>query len=246
MSAPLETPPTEGTTDVRDATTAPHDWAAIRAALIRPPSRGQWVVALLLLMLGFTLAVQVQTTQQDALGSARTSDLVRILDDLSAQRERLSAEESRLRANLAALVSGADQAQAAREATRERLESLRVLAGTVPVHGPGVVVTVTDPQGVLDSGDLLDAVQELRDSGAEAIAIDGVRVVATTPLVDTPEGIAVGDQVVDAPYEITAIGDPDTLAAGLSFPGGVVESVREAGASTAIVERQEVRIDAVP
>jgi uncharacterized protein YlxW (UPF0749 family) len=150
------------------------------------------VVASLLFLLGFVLAVQVQTTQQDALASARTSDLVRILDDISAQRERLAAEEARLRANLDALVSGANQAQAARESTRERLESLRILAGTVTVHGPGVVVTVNDPDGVLDSGDLLDAVQELRDSGAEAIAIDGVRVVATTAIIDTPEGISVG------------------------------------------------------
>lgn len=229
-----------------DATESPRDWAALRAALTRTPSRGQWVVAALLFLLGFVLAVQVQTTQQDALGSARTSDLVRILDDISAQRERLAAEEARLRANLAALVSGVNQAQAARESTRERLESLRVLAGTVPVHGPGVVVTVNDPDGVLDSSDLLDAVQELRDSGAEAIAIDGVRVVATTAITDTPEGIAVGGEVVSAPYEIAAIGDAGTLDAGLSFPGGVVESVREAGASTAISQRDVVVIKAVP
>ena len=238
--------PPPGTPPVPDAAEGPRDWAAVRAALTRAPSRAQWVVAALLFLLGFVLAVQVQTTQQDALASARTSDLVRILDDISAQRERLAAEEARLRANLSALVSGVNQAQAARESTRERLESLRILAGTVPVHGPGVVVTVSDPDDVLDSSDLLDAVQELRDSGAEAIAIDGVRVVATTAIVDTPEGISVGGDVVSAPYEIAAIGDAGTLEAGLSFPGGVVESVREAGASTAISQRDIVVIDAVP
>lgn len=225
---------------------SPRDWAAIRAALTRTPSRGQWAVAALLFVLGFVLAVQVQTTSEDVLGSARTSDLVRILDDISAQRERLDAEESRLRANLSALVSGADQARAARESTRDRLQSLQVLAGTVPVHGPGVAVTISDPDGVLDSGDLLDAVQELRDSGAEAIAIDGARVVATTAIVDGPDGIVVGDKVVSAPYEVTAIGEPATLEAGLSFPGGVVESVREAGASTTISQRETVVIAPVP
>ena len=79
-------------------------------------------------------------------------------------------------------------------------------------------MTVTDPDGRLASGDYLDAVQELRDAGAEAISVDGERVVATTAIVDTPDGIAVGDTVLSSPVEIRAIGDPDTLAAGPVLP----------------------------
>ena len=223
----------------------PTGWAAIREVLSRRPSRGQWVVALLLFGLGFGVAVQVSTTQQDALSAARTSDLVRILDDLGAQRDRLAAEEARLQATIAELETSADQAQAAREASRERLQNLRILAGVVPVTGPGVTLTVTDPEGRLESGDYLDAVQELRDAGAEAISVDGERVVATTAIVDTPDGIAVGDTVLSSPVEIRAIGDPDTLAAGLSFPGGVLESVRETGAEGTVVERDVVDIAAI-
>lgn len=220
-------------------------WVVVREALTRRPSRGQWIVALLLFGLGFGLAVQVRTTQQDALGAARTSDLVRILDDLSAQRERLAAEEAQLQATIAELETSADQAQVAREASRERLQNLRILAGAVPVTGPGVTLTIADPDGVLEAGDILDAVQELRDAGAEAISVDGERVVATTAIVDTTEGIAVGDTVLTSPIEIHAIGDPDTLAAGLSFPGGVIERVREAGAEGIVVERDVVEIAAV-
>ena len=178
--------------------------------------------------------------------SARTSDLVRILDDLSAQRDRLAAEEAQLRATLAELRHrGRPGTGGARGDAKERLQNLRILAGIVPVTGPGVTVTMADPDGVLDAGDLLDAVQELRDAGAEAISVDGERVVATTAIVDTPEGIAVGDTVLSSPIEIAAIGDPDTLAAGLSFPGGVIESVREAGAEGIVVERRWSSIDAV-
>jgi uncharacterized protein YlxW (UPF0749 family) len=217
----------------------------LREAVTRRPNKGQWIVALLLFGLGFGLAIQVRTTQQDALSAARTSDLVRILDDLSAQRDRLAAEETQLRATIAELETGADQAQVARQASKERLQSLRILAGTVPVTGPGVTLTIADPEGVLDAGDILDAVQELRDAGAEAISVDGERVVATTAIVDTPEGIAVADTTLTSPIEIRAIGDPDTLTTGLSFPGGVVESVREAGAEGIVVEREVVDIAAV-
>jgi uncharacterized protein YlxW (UPF0749 family) len=187
----------------------------------------------------------VRTTQQDALGAARTSDLVRILDDVSAQRERLGAEEVRLQAALADLHSGADQAQAAREATKERVETLQVLAGVTPVTGPGVSVSIADPEGELVAADLLDAVQELRDAGAEAISVDGQRIVVTTAIIDTPEGVMVGDTVIKSPYEVLAIGPPDTLATGLSFPGGVVESVREAGANASVIERESLEIPAV-
>ena len=220
-------------------------WAVLREALTRRPSRGQWIVALLLLGLGLGLAVQVRTTQQDALSAARTSDLVRILDDLSAQRDRLAVEETQLQATISDLESSADQAQVARDASKERLQNLRILAGVVPVTGPGVTLTIADPEGVLEASDLLDAIQELRDAGAEAISVDGERVVATTAVVDSAEGIAVGDTVLTSPIEMKAIGDPDTLAAGLSFPGGVSESVREAGAEAIVVERDVVVIDAV-
>ncbi|MFL6179066.1 MAG: DUF881 domain-containing protein, partial [Actinomycetes bacterium] len=124
-------------------------------------------MAVLLFGLGFGLAAQVRTTQQDALAAARTSDLVRILDDLSSQRERLGAEELRLRSTLSDLQSGADQAAAAREAANQRAETLRILAGVTPVTGPGVSLIISDPEAQLDAAAMLDAVQELRDAGAE-------------------------------------------------------------------------------
>ena len=224
---------------------APQGWAAIKSALTRQPNRAQWVVALLLFGLGFGVAIQVTSTQEDALASARTSDLVRILDDLSAERDRLATEEQQLQSSLADIESGADQAKAARQATEDRIKNLKILAGTVAVHGPGVVVTISDPNAMLDSTDLLDSVQELRDAGAEAISINGVRVIASTAIVDTPDGIAVGGEVVRPGYEIRAIGDSDTLDAGMSFPGGVIESISEAGANASVVESPEVQIASV-
>ena len=228
-----------------DASPGPQGWAALKGAFTQRPSRGQWIVAVLLFGLGFGVAAQVRTTQEDALSAARTSDLVRILDDLSEQRERLGSEEVRLRGALSDLESGADQAAAAREATQQRVETLRVLAGTTPVTGPGVILTISDRDHQLTAADLLDAIQELRDAGAEAIAVDDERVIVTTAVVDTADGIAVGGTVVRTPYVFEAIGPPDTLASGLAFPGGVLESVREAGAHGVVVRRESLQIPAV-
>ncbi|MEO8328642.1 MAG: DUF881 domain-containing protein [Candidatus Nanopelagicales bacterium] len=218
-------------------------WQRARDALRLRATRGQFVVAALLMALGFALAVQVQSTQESVLTTARTTDLVRILDDLGEQRARLSAEAAGLESTLRELQTGADQAGAARDAARERLETLRILAGTVPAQGPGVELTVADPTGGVMAADLLDAVQEMRDAGAEAISIDQVRIVGSSAFIDSPEGVVVDGEAVSAPYVVTAIGDATTLASALSIPGGVIESMTEAGGQPSVNQSSLVRID---
>lgn len=220
-------------------------WRNVRAALRLRPTRGHVVVGLLLFVLGFAVAVQVRSTQEDALSSARTSDLVRILDDLSAQRDRLALETQGLQRDLEELQTGADQSGAARKAARDQLVTLGILAGTLPAEGPGVRVVVTDPTGSVAAADLLDAVQELRDAGAEVLSINDTRVVGSTYLVDTPEGIAVDSVPLQAPYTISAIGDPPTMASALAIPGGVIEQISEAGGQVDVAESSVVTIDAV-
>jgi len=205
-----------------------------------------WLVGVLAALLGFALVVQVRSTREDAdLSSARTSDLVRILDDLDERSQRLDAEQRQLERTRDELLGGANQRAAAREATRAQLRTLEVLAGTVAVRGPGVVLVVIDPARVVTAAELLDAVQELRDAGAEAIQVDGVRWVARSYVVDTDKGIAVDGTRIDPPYEILAIGPAATLSSSLAIPGGVVESIRERGANTVVEQREQLLITAL-
>jgi uncharacterized protein YlxW (UPF0749 family) len=220
-------------------------WSRIREALRFRPSRAHFVVGLLCLALGFAVAVQVRSTQSDALVGARTTDLVRILDDLGEQRERLAAEAARLQATLDELETGADQAGAAREAARERLETLGILAGTLPASGPGITLTVVDPDNGVRSADLLDAVQELRDAGAEAIQVNDVRVVGSTSFIDSTSGIVVDGEVVTPTYLVRAIGDPSTMSSALAIPGGVMEGLKEVGARPSVTESADIRVDAL-
>lgn len=209
-------------------------------------SAARWLVGVLAGLLGFALVVQVRSIHEGAdLSSARTSDLVRILDDLGERSDRLDQEASRLEVTRDELSSGVDQQEVARQALRDRLRTLEVLAGTVPVHGPGVRLLVVDRQGAVDAAELLDAVQELRDAGAEAIEVDGVRWGATTSVTDTDTGLAVDGHEALAPFEVLAIGDPETLESSLSIPGGVVESIRGLGADVVVERRDEIAVDAL-
>jgi len=89
-----------------------------------------------------------------------------------------------------------------------------------------MVLTITDPHASVRADDLVDAVEELRDAGAEAMQLSGVRIVASTAIVDDPHGgVDVDGTSLRPPYRLVAIGDPKTLTSALSIPGGVVDTV---------------------
>lgn len=217
----------------------------LRRAMSPRASRGQLLAALLCALLGFALVVQVRQHSEADLESLRQSDLVRLLDDASERSDRLAAEEADLAATRDELLSGSNARQAAQEAAREQVAALGILAGTAPAAGEGVQLTVSDPDGVLTSAVLLNAVQELRDSGAEAIQVNDVRVTAATAFTDSADGVQVDGRPVRTPYVVRVIGDPETLATAMAIPGGVVRSIESAGGRAVVQQRDDVLVDAL-
>src|SRR5205807_10600836 len=114
----------------------------------------------------------------------------------------LGAEVPHLRLELAAFQASAERDQLARGAAERQLSDLQILAGVVPARGPGVAVRSTDPKGAFEFQLLLDLVQELRDAGAEAIAVNGRRVGGTTAFSPRRDGVTVDGQAVQQPYEV--------------------------------------------
>jgi uncharacterized protein YlxW (UPF0749 family) len=222
-------------------------WHRLRVALRPRRTRTQAAIAVLFVLLGLGLALQVRSNAQfDGLSTARETDLVGILDDLTARNERLAAEERDLQATRDQLATGTDRTATALEEARKRADTLGILAGTVPATGPGVTLTVIDPQGKVDAATILDAIEELRDAGAEALQIGTVRVVASTSFLDARPGTVVADgTTLAAPYTILVIGDSRTMAAALRIPGGVVESLRGLGADATVVESPTVDVTAL-
>src|SRR5664280_1107508 len=104
--------------------------------------------------------------------------------------------------------------------------------------GAGIVLTITDPQASVRSDVLLDTMEELRDAGAEAMSVSGVRVVTSTYFLDRDSGVEVDGRLLRPPYVFLVIGDPRTLAAALDIPGGVLDTVRRRPGASAAVEQQ--------
>lgn len=219
-------------------------------AALWPPrlSRGQLVVALLLFSLGLGLAIQVRSTNDhhSQLRGARQEDLVRILDELDSRQQRLQQEKAELEQSLAKLENSSNQAKEAQEQTRKKATELGVLAGTVRATGPGIVLTVDDPQGQVKADMLLDTLQELRAAGAEAIQINDVRVVVNTYFTDVSGGgVQIDGKKVSAPYRFTVVGNPQDLTPALNIPGGVVRTLESHQARATISQQQKVVVDAL-
>ncbi|MFK4111566.1 DUF881 domain-containing protein [Streptomyces sp. NPDC002176] len=214
-----------------------------------PPrlTRAQLIVALLLFGLGFGLAVQVASNSDgdSALRGARQEDLVRILDELDDRTQRLEDEKQGLEKQRQELQSSSDQAAEARRQTAEKERQLGILAGTVGATGPGITMTVEDPKGAVESDMLLDTIQELRAAGAEAIQVNGVRVVANTYLSDSGGSVAVDGNKINAPYRFKVIGKPQDLEPALNIPGGVVQSVEKEQATVSVERSDKIVVDAL-
>jgi uncharacterized protein YlxW (UPF0749 family) len=208
-------------------------------------TRANLFAALLAIVLGFALATQVQQTQEQGLEQLREDELVRILDDVSQDSARLGNDARALELTRDRLASGADSSAEALRAAQERLDTLGILAGTAPAEGPGIELTIADPGGKVTSALLLDALQELRDAGAEAVQLGSVRVVAETYFTDTPGGVEVSGVKVTSPYVFKAIGGSATMASAMDIPGGVNESVRRLGAVSTVDQRDSVSVTAL-
>ncbi|WP_375781967.1 DUF881 domain-containing protein [Streptomyces zingiberis] len=219
----------------------------LRAALWPPRiSRNQLIMALLLFVLGLGLAIQVRSTNDaSVLRGARQEDLVRILDEVDDQTKRLQEEKRRLEEQRTELETSSDQAEEARRQTEQRRQQLGVLAGTVAAQGPGLSITVGAPRGGVDGDRLLDAVQELRAAGAEAIQINEVRIVADTYFAQDGDRVRIDGRRVSQPFRILAIGDPQDLEPALNIPGGVVQSLEKEQATVDVSAEEKIVVDAL-
>lgn len=218
----------------------------LRGALLRP-TRGQLIVAVLLAVLGFAAVTQVRFNEVDnSYGSLREQDLIDVLNGLAGTSQRAEAEIARLERTRDDLLSDSGAREAALVQAQEEADTLAILAGLVPVTGPGIRLTVTEQGTSVEVQDMVDTFQELRTAGAEAIQVNGqVRVVARTAVADADGGLLIGDQLVTSPYVIDVIGEPHTLSAAVEFPSGPRDLFEEDGATVEVEELSSVDIESV-
>lgn len=208
------------------------------------PSRGQVVVAVLVGVLAFAAVTQARLTgSNDTYAGLRQSELIQTLNGLQSASRKAERDIAKLEVTRDRLRSSTQRRTAALDRASREVQTLGVLAGTVPATGPGIRITVQDPKGDLTLNHLLDGVEELRNAGVEALEFnDRVRVIAQTSFEDVPGGVRVDGVVLKPPYVIDAIGNPDTLAGALQFQGGFSDDVARDSGSLSVKKSDKIDV----
>lgn len=135
----------------------------------------------------------------------------------------ISKEINRLNNKLKIYGNSANQNKTIDDTMKKELEDLKVFYGANTVKGPGIKLSINDRHkkkykdiydlefSTAHNEDLLYVVNDLRNAGAEAISVNGKRVIGSTSITCEGPVIMVNGQYIVPPFEILAIGDPDAL-----------------------------------
>ncbi|MEJ7649805.1 MAG: DUF881 domain-containing protein [Nakamurella sp.] len=204
------------------------------------------VAFILVALLGFGFVTQLRSTAAgDNLEALRSDDLVQILDGLQQREDDLNAEIRTQEATLQGLLAGGASSGEALAEARKQASELEIINGVAPAAGPGITLRIGDPARAVSPEFLLDTVQELRNAGAEAIQIGAVRIGVDSAFVGDAASLQIDGKPVSRPISVKAIGEPATLAAAMSIPGGVVDSVRRVGATIDVGQSRSISITAL-
>lgn len=204
------------------------------------------VILGVLLSLQFRLTMDIQQNES----ARRTKDLSIQVVQMKKEQEALKAQVVRMRSELDRLSAGPLVPN-----MKEEMERYEVLAGVTGLTGSGVEVTLTDSSSPLKTGenpnlyivhdeDILNVVNELKAAGAEAISINGQRLVATTEISCNGPTIRVNNKPLAPAFVIHAIGDPETLERSLKIKGGMVETLQFYGIQVFIKKLTQVTVPA--
>jgi uncharacterized protein YlxW (UPF0749 family) len=171
-------------------------------------------------LLGILAMAQFQThgPSSKARAAASSADQSLILSNLVESNASLRVEIETLGTQLRRYQSAGSSGLL--EALVEELNRLKTINGLVQVSGPGLRVRISGPLSVLNAQDL---VNELHNAGAEALALNGERLVLWSAIAADDEGwLTVDGTRIASPYTFQAIGDAETLETALMRSGGLV------------------------
>lgn len=210
--------------------------------------KSQIAIALVCMLIGFLLVTQLKTNQSaaQALREATESDLSQLVGNLKTEISTLKAENLELKLRLFQMERVNHDSSTIMRESYKTFNNLRIIAGLTAVSGQGIVVQLSDRNRVLNANDLVDIITELRVGGAEAVSVNGIRVVADTGLMQSSRGIFVETKLISPPYEILAIGEPSVLYEALAIAGGVRDKLSSlSGVTFKVKKDDDVRITAL-
>lgn len=211
--------------------------------------RNYWAIAFAMMVFGLLISMQfrVQKLATVDTSKARADELTQSLKASDQALKNSEAERVKLTLELDGLRK---QLSASAPIPPKDTTELELLAGTLAVQGPGVIVTLSESPDLapgktrVSDEDIWRVLNELLSAGAEAIAVGGQRVTAVTGVRNVAQRILVGGIPVPSPVEILAVGDPKVMEPALLLRGGVVDALDKWGIKATVKKSESIRVPA--
>ena len=182
--------------------------------------RNQLTIAAVMFVLGVLVIVQLRTQSSGAAFAGLSSqDLTVLVANLNDRNDQLRREIATLERDLGTFTQNTARGDASIDELRADLRRVRLYAGIDAASGPGVIITVRGP---IDGTGVEDLINELRNAGAEAMALEGVRLVPGVVVTGPAGAPAVATTPLGDSFELVVIGPPDKLTGSLTRSGGII------------------------
>jgi len=186
--------------------------------------RAQLSIFAVAVLIGMLAVGQLRSqARPPEISSLSAQELSTLVETLTTRNRELRSGLADIREQLREYRLSGTQGASALQVGREDLRRITAFAGLAAVDGQGIVMTV---EGDLDPIALNDLINELRNAGAEAIAVDGVRITARSVVVQGALALQVDGVDVGERFTLRAVGSPDGLLGAMQRPGGIITQLK--------------------
>lgn len=216
------------------------------------------ILGIVCLLLTTAIIVQIKTIKHSGVETNATFSEDSLRDEVLRWKEKsdnASEELSKVEKELEKQRTKATQNDETSKSNEEEIKVSNAVLGLSDVTGEGVEITLQDNQDittetatndisyyVVHDIDILSVVNELKNAGAEAISINGERIINTTSITCAGNVAQINGEKVGAPFIIRAIGKSETLYEALNRPGGYIELLNDSGIVSNIKKSNNITI----
>lgn len=206
---------------------------------------GQLAIMFVSMVLGIMLAAQFKNVQRvgGSTSIQRAEELTARVQKLTQENEDLQEQIRQFQQRIREYEQSAQNTGQLAQTVENELQQTRMLAGLTDVEGPGLIITVDEniPMAI-QYDNLLTIVNELNAAGAEAIAINEERIIATTEIRNAGNHININTTPYSPPYVFKVIGDAENLEKALTLRGGVVDMLSTYNITVRIQKTDKVTV----
>lgn len=207
-------------------------------------------IGIMFLILTTIIFVQFKTIKQTDITSIENMREDELKSEISNFKQKIAEVEKQIEETDLKIKEYEETIATGKQASElleKELEQQNNILGKNDVKGAGIIVALTDTRAQkITSEDLRQLLNQLRADGAEAISINGQRIVYDSYVVDLGGTyISVNGERIVSPYEVKAIGNPTYLESGLSKKQyGYIDTKLEEGKDVVLERKDEILINA--